>query len=77
MGLSFFLVLFSDILNKICLNEVYPSPSCQPKFEPQHFADPLSRMAQVWISPDEMATAVLPIPRLLVRVGVSLSEVPP
>ena len=44
---------------------------------PQHDTAPLSRMAQVWYSPEESATAVRPVPRLLVSVGVVLSDVPP
>ena len=44
---------------------------------PQHDTEPLSRMAQVWDPPEERATAVRPAPRLLVRVGVVLSDVPP
>jgi hypothetical protein len=34
-------------------------------------------MAQVWPLPADMATAVRPGPRLLVKVGVSESDVPP
>ena len=34
-------------------------------------------MAQVWESPEESATAVRPVPRLLVSVGVDLSDVAP
>ena len=32
-------------------------------------------MAQVWVAPEESATAVRPVPRLLVSVGVVLSDV--
>ena len=31
--------------------------------------EPLSRMAQVWVSPDEIATAILPFPKSLVGVN--------
>ena len=34
-------------------------------------------MAQVCDCPEERATAVRPVPRLLVKVGVVLSDVPP
>ena len=44
---------------------------------PQHDTAPLSRMAQVWRVPEESATAVRPGPRLLVSVGVDLSDVAP
>ena len=44
---------------------------------PQHDTAPLSRMAQVWEPPEESATAVRPVPRLLVSVGVVLVDVPP
>ena len=49
-----------------------PSPNCPSPSAPQHFRSPLSRMAQVCPNPADTATAVLPVPRLAVGVGVSL-----
>ena len=40
-----------------------PSPNCPKRSRPQHFASPLSRMAQVCVSPVDIATAVRPVPR--------------
>ena len=40
-----------------------PSPNCPESSRPQHFASPLSRMAQVWYEPADTATAVRPVPR--------------
>ena len=62
--------------------EVWPaldplSPNCPLPSAPQHIAEPLSRMAQVWEAPEESATAVRPVPRLLVSVGVDLTDVCP
>ena len=54
-----------------------PSPNSPKPSSPQHIAEPLSRMTQVWADPDESATAVRPVPRLLVSVGVDLGDVPP
>ena len=51
-----------------------PLPNCPLCPSPQHETDPLSRMAQAWPPPTEIATAVRPIPSLLVRVGVFLNE---
>ena len=46
-----------------------PSPN-NPPSAPQHFASPLSRIAQVWSSPVEIATAVRPVPRsMAVELG--------
>ena len=46
-----------------------PSPNLPPS-APQHFASPLSRIAQVWPSPVEIATAVRPVPRsMAVELG--------
>ena len=42
-----------------------PSPNCPEVSCPQHFASPLSRMAQVWRVPADTATAVRPVPRLM------------
>ena len=42
-----------------------PSPNSPSLSIPQHFASPLSRMAQVWRRPAETATAVRPVPRLM------------
>jgi hypothetical protein len=56
---------------------VVPSPSMPPSFHPQQLTDALSRIAQVWYCPEEIATAVLPVPRLEVWVGVLLSLVVP
>ena len=56
---------------------VPPFPNCPSELSPQHETWPVSRMAQVWYSPDEIATAVRPVPRLLVSVGIDLSDVPP
>ena len=59
------------------LSDVPPLPN-RPLFpRPQHDTSPLSRMVQVWRCPEESATAVRPVPRLLVSVGVFLLDVPP
>ena len=52
-------------------------PNCPDMLRPQQETEPLSRTAQVWSVPDEMATAVRPLPRLPVSVGVEASLVPP
>ena len=44
---------------------------------PQHETEPSSRIAQVCSPPEDMATAMRPIPRLLVGVGVVASDVAP
>ena len=59
------------------LLDVSPLPNWPSDPSPQHDTSPLSRMAQVWTSPEESATAVRPVPRLLVSVGVDLSDVAP
>ena len=59
------------------LSDVAPLPNWPEDPYPQHDTSPLSRMAQVWEDPEESATAVRPVPRLLVGVGVVLVDVPP
>ena len=59
------------------LSDVPPLPNRPLNPIPQHDTAPLSRMAQVWEPPEESATAVRPVPRLLVSVGVDLSDVAP
>ena len=59
------------------LSDVPPLPNCPLLFSPQHDTSPLSRIAQVWPTPNPSATAVRPVPRLLVRVGEGLLAVPP
>ena len=55
-----------------------PSPNCPWLSRPQHFASPLSRMAQVWYVPADIATAVRPVPRLIaVDEGALVSELVP
>ena len=61
----------------VVLSDVAPLPNAPSPPYPQHDTAPLSRMAQVWDDPEESATAVRPVPRLLVSVGVVLSDVPP
>ena len=61
----------------VVLLDVPPLPNWPSVPYPQHDTAPLSRMAQVWASPEEIATAVRPVPRLLVSVGEFLSDVPP
>ena len=46
-----------------------PLPNCPLFPNPQQEISPLSRIAQVWDPPAEIATAVRPVPRLLVRDG--------
>ena len=59
------------------LFDVPPLPNRPLIPNPQHDTAPLSRIAQVWAPPEESATAVRPVPRLLVSVGVVLSDVAP
>ena len=61
----------------VVLSDVPPLPNRPRAPDPQHDTAPLSRMAQVWTLPEESATAVRPVPRLLVSVGVVLLNVPP
>ena len=56
---------------------VPPSPSWPTTPSPQHETEPLSSMAQVCLAPPEIATAVRPVPRLLVSVGEFCCDVPP
>ena len=52
-----------------------PLPNCPSKSAPQHFATPLSRIAQVCLCPAASATAVRPVPRLIgVDDGAFVSE---
>ena len=54
------------------------SPNCPLESSPQHFASPLSRMAQVWDIPADIATAVRPVPRsIAVDEGVLVSVLLP
>ena len=57
--------------------DVPPLPNRPLLPSPQHETEPLSSMAQVWMSPAEIATAVRPVPRLLVSVGEFCCDVPP
>ena len=59
------------------LSDVPPLPNWPLTPSPQHDTSPLSRIAQVCAAPEEIATAVRPMPRLLVRVGVPLLDVSP
>ena len=63
---------------------VVPSPSCPTSstpnivvasFPPQQLTDPSSRMTHVCFPPADIATAVLPVPKLHVGVGVHFSLV--
>jgi hypothetical protein len=61
----------------VFLSDVSPLPNLPPPPLPQHETSPLSRMAQVWYIPEDIATAVRPVPRLLVSVGEVCCDVPP
>ena len=61
----------------VVLYDVAPLPSWPLDPHPQHETEPLSRMAQVWAYPPETVTAIRPVPRLLVKVGVVLPVVLP
>ena len=56
---------------------VFPSPSWPEVPVPQQLTEPSSRMAQLCVSPDEIATAVRPVPKLETGVGVFRSVVVP
>ena len=49
-----------------------PLPNCPWLSRPQHFKSPLSRMAQVCLSPADTATAVRPVPRSIAVVEGAL-----
>ena len=59
------------------LVDVAPFPISPAPPSPQHETDLLSRRAQVCEYPEEIETAVRPVPRLLVSVGVFWLAVPP
>jgi hypothetical protein len=52
---------------------VVPSPSCPTWFLPQQEADPLSKIAHVFMFDASTATAVLPTPKLTYE-GVKTEE---
>jgi hypothetical protein len=59
------------LLVKVGVNlfDMAPLPSLPLLPLPQQETEPLSRMAQVCSAPEERATAVRPVPRLLVKIG--------
>ena len=61
----------------VVLSDVPPLPNWPLPPSPQHETEPSSRIAQVCQTPEDMDTAVRPIPRLLVGLGVVLSDVAP
>ena len=66
-----------DVGVGVCRSVEVPSPSLPALFDPQQDTKPLSRIAQVVESSTEIATAVRPFPRPLIRVGVCRSVVVP
>jgi hypothetical protein len=51
---------------------VLPVPKRPLEDIPQHFTDALSSTAHVCMSPAEMATAVRPVPKLIVDVAATV-----
>ena len=54
-----------------------PLPNWPESPLPQHETEPSSRIAHVKVYPEERATAVRPVSRLIVGVGVVSSNPPP